>query len=1691
MSARRSIRDLGRETRSKFPGQFDDIPDDAALGRATKETYPDQHADVVDDDPFPDFSGPSQPNAPPAFRPPPTQGNVLSFGPPSPQQVQYARATTPKREPFRSTGADSALPLGPPPRSPGQVDPVRSRPGDDPYAAARLNIGADEALGAREAPGLAGAYEKHQIREVGAGAYQTLTGTDPDAPWNAPSSPVDSRFGGLNRAAVGLGMAFAPVALPLAAGAAPAATAAGAIAGMPIQAGVEHGLRYAGAGPGVSAAAGTLAGGWAGARAGRWAAGRFGGGVEPPPPVDDGSGVHVDPTRPRPTGPHHEPTPVSQARADDIEGSYYMMAQPMGDRPPYSFQEIPSLPTQSRATRPPGFQRLPPRQAPGAGPGPAAVPSAVPNETAGVAGATAPTGIPLELAAPPPYRPGLQPRQSASTIIPPSRQLGPAPIPTLPIQGAGPVQGSLLRAPVTYDPLGTSQIPGSPPGARPPIFPYDPYDPIQGPTPRPPTVLPRNAQGQPIWSENPTTTQQINLPEPMGPAAQGGGGLPRPAPLAPPGATAFLESPNPNPLSPSGLPGWDLRRNRMMAGDVAADPRSQLSQPGIAKPPSPAPLAPPAIGASPLPPPPAVPKAPLAPTTPPPRPVSALDLERLGMEPAPPTQAPPSGVLQLDPARRAKTLAELIAFRDGKKGYVGGGPGGQKAPTKFEDLPSESKLAIHRQIDQLKAADPSYVAPKPSVPAFAAAKARGLRDPTPSPSAAQIANPVTAPATTMTNGMKTGILTRLGDLAASVKNVAVRNFSNLERYGREPSAKATEAMGDNPAGAKTAYAIAQGIGAARTAAKVRMATWITDANKAAGHDANAAVNASPVQPALDAMTYSRIVGKGNQYERLANVIEQSSDPDLRTANETWLSDILGAVDSVAYDSPSGTYGSGMRGKVAEMMAEGKLDDARAYVSNAFRGLAATVRERQLPKFHDAMVEKHGKTFQEIIADPQVAAAIESWKGPNGPGSAFAKFHSLNDGFLSEDMGPLNAYIPMVNATEASKMAAKTGLASLSTMDDLIPPNPTNNFMTGLGTYEATVNEIRQKLGGAIAANSKGGLMKELRALGLSKPVAMEKALAAADAPPGAAPGAGTVITYIPPPGSKGASSQPRSWSGNDLVTVEIDPTNPKIKETMPNWLWKEIEPLYKKSDFGTRATRSVNPVTFEEEVHWKNLGDKIANAALATELYGPIDNAYHAANVVGGFLFSVPKIAQGPMGRLIANSPATKKLSLGLQVASDVIDTARGKGGTLDPKNSMDLNAMAELGLLPSKYLSSTTNKGTGAALQIPSGRTPGRAIEAAMYGPDGLDARLRLRAYRALKAMTPDGRTDTPEFHKAFEGLLIYNQTAQSRIERALKGSAAGQLMAPFVTAGFGFLKTGTKAVTGQNAMPYRFEHSAMLGPKYGAQDVPYPQYMMDKLEAQWSGGVLGATIMWMGMHKAVTGKDPWDDPSARLFEVPVPDSIRKSPQGKWYWGDNPKTQYMSMRFQTMAPVRGAQATGVKGFVDTRMIGGTPTQAVESGAKDMINAIAHPLLGGPLPSTAIPMILGNHAYLQSLRDANGRPQPQFLSTLPTYESLPKNILARGGRGLAGVNPLIEDAESGLMAAYPEFFGQIPGFEGAPDRYDEGQKALRTMMDYVFAGHAGKSRHLPAEQQRIIKQQIGMKKGEAKQTNQKRLLGAR
>lgn len=615
----------------------------------------------------------------------------------------------------------------------------------------------------------------------------------------------------------------------------------------------------------------------------------------------------------------------------------------------------------------------------------------------------------------------------------------------------------------------------------------------------------------------------------------------------------------------------------------------------------------------------------------------------------------------------------------------------------------------------------------------------------------------------------------------------------------------------------------------------------------------------------------------------------------------------------------------------------------------------------------------------------------------------AENHALNEGIFSDALGPLDTYYPLIGTPEKKPLAGQGRRTPYRK-----PRNIANYFATGLASgYNAGMEAFAGQLNQAIRANNKASLLVELQRQGLIRKLG-----------PGERAGDAIVVDGVEYPAARVEIRPDRMFYKAGKKPQYAPPQSGLI----PTWLEKELRPILE------REHRSEGTVR------------RIVDAVNAFSLVGPLDLVFHSTNVIGAMVSNTPFVGRDVVSKTIGNTPFTKLANAVIKIVNTEPTTAEAIA---------DLEQMAKLGLVPDRYGSETFSRRfaeqTGAKrkmvdvgpLSLPTGFGP------LLYGPRGLDVRARLIMYRLSHGINPLAK---PIEHAKFVNQLgNYVRETQGTIERAVKDAG----MAPFYTAGSTMLRNGINAWLGTSPPPGgQGSISRMLG---------------YKLAQQLSGGAVGMVALWALAYRAYDDEKrwPWEDPRAKLMQIPLKDEHRNSDLGKALYGERAGTAYVNLAFFSPLVSRGARALGITGAYEAGQLGATPGQMIEEAQRSSANAFIHPFTSGPLMRAPFVFATGAEPFVTTLRDDRGRFAPQFM---PVIAKAPPGLPTLAERGL--------EATLSLNAFFRDIAGAAGfGQEAQRQEYRKANRWLRVLADITVPRLVGQASDPMFQAARFARQQ--------------------
>jgi len=612
---------------------------------------------------------------------------------------------------------------------------------------------------------------------------------------------------------------------------------------------------------------------------------------------------------------------------------------------------------------------------------------------------------------------------------------------------------------------------------------------------------------------------------------------------------------------------------------------------------------------------------------------------------------------------------------------------------------------------------------------------------------------------------------------------------------------------------------------------------------------------------------------------------------------------------------------------------------------------------------------------EVLAHPELPSMLQAWD--TAMGQHLQASHLSNEGVLTNAVGPMGRYIPLVRDPEVESLRQFASDAP-STYGER--GNIANRFSTGAGQYTIDPEALMGRIGKMVRNNSTANLISEMQESGLLEPT--EARLGA--------PGLTMRFGERDLPATVEQSYQPlKVMSDGKMVSLPRRDANGEVipqNVLIPTAIREELNPILHFSN--------DQPNTLNRAAAWTA---KPLNWAAVKGWTEPLA---HARNLGSVATSQMPLAGTSLSNKLSALTAPT----FGAGIANEArnIDFK-------DPQTAADLVEIAKLGSMPSRAavgLNETAPIG-------PSKLKPKNLV----FGPEGLDLRLRLVMYRRLMALDPN--MPPAEVGRALDGFGTYTRGLSSQLERSLKDSG----ISPFATA------AKTKKLAGLRASTFQ---TPAAGADIGQQRLIAGIRNYISPIAMWYLGnkIFGANHQF-----------PGDDQDAKFMQT-------RLPGGAYFdWGGMSSADEMW------------KDLGLGGFHDALSAGATPGHAATYGLQDVVNRAAEPITGSPLVRFLSRLVLGAEPHA-SLMDQNGKPSVGLLPAIPNtgpelQDRLPMQVLTAllGTNSIAakignhfGVEPEYQhnrDEDKSNWAKYLELAGQtlLPGTisEGASpaDRSDQ------------------------------------------------------
>jgi N12 class adenine-specific DNA methylase len=679
---------------------------------------------------------------------------------------------------------------------------------------------------------------------------------------------------------------------------------------------------------------------------------------------------------------------------------------------------------------------------------------------------------------------------------------------------------------------------------------------------------------------------------------------------------------------------------------------------------------------------------------------------------------------------------------------------------------------------------------------------------------------------------------------------------------------------------------------------------------------------------------------------------------------------------------------------------------RALVMDTFEQAANAVTHVMTPE-----------EFDETRYTPAFQDALRIYK--DRVETPMRQAHLEHEGVLTDHLGPLNTYFPLVPVKPEKLPGAPARQAYAR------PANRFNNFATGLAEdYDTSMEAFAQRLTAGLRASGRAGFTDALKEAGLMQPLEN-----------GLGPDRNVIMwNGVPYYAVKRIVKDARTVVQNGKITHL-----PAEEMLLPAWLAGETDPILDKTgDYPPPDPKLKEIFDNLRQGRKPGLNDVVSIVARANDaaVSGVGEPVFHGMNLLGTIIANTPFLGKS-LGWKAASLPLVK---FGGTLAA-VLHTR-----TTAEQDAAELLEMAKLGMLPNKFGSVTYSRAyarqTGAKLKRLS-------LSPTLWGPSGADTRARLFMYRLAKQLwNMEGKSpdDYIGMHMFVNQLGIYSAPLASTVERAIKGSPLGRLVDPFVTAGLQMNRNGLHAVAGTGPLPKG-----------------RPGLRLWKL----LNSAIGIAAIAAFIHRMLNGQWPWEDQLGRLGEMAVRRENVTSPAGralyKQLYGDAP-VGYVKLNFFNPLAARGLRATGIKAAADTLLGGGAWWQGLEAAEKDWANSWSRPFLG-PVPRAALVGLTGHEPAVASFYDDRNDFRPllykaSFERNKGGYE-VAKRAAATAIELNSSLGGLLGDSGESL---FPELFG-------AP-RNDE-NAWVRMVFDLATPGLVGAAAN-PAKEQYYLRRQAAL-----------------
>jgi hypothetical protein len=556
-------------------------------------------------------------------------------------------------------------------------------------------------------------------------------------------------------------------------------------------------------------------------------------------------------------------------------------------------------------------------------------------------------------------------------------------------------------------------------------------------------------------------------------------------------------------------------------------------------------------------------------------------------------------------------------------------------------------------------------------------------------------------------------------------------------------------------------------------------------------------------------------------------------------------------------------------------------------------------------------------FDEMLADPHVQRAITAYKENAEP--AMRDIHEEHEGILSRNLGPVagGTYFPLVPIKEEEHPGG-VGIKP----PYIKPKNQANRMATGLSTdYDPTLPTFRKTLERRTHASAKFDLLRQTEETGWFNPIGR-------DADP-------RIFT------DKYGNEWPGAVREMAPGKVLIRPGQKAIPVgkrygVMPKILASELDIILEGPDYDEPAN-GLNTA-----IHAMN---RMALAGAAV-----MESVFHGKNLAGGIVQNMPAVLT-TLGKL-----GYRKFVADSEKIADVLNSE-----PTPTSFAQDLVKMARLGILADRFGEMSYSKKMADLLGEDSSLVHRISLAPLLFGPNGLDVMARWLLFKAKESLDP--KYTPREMIDYVNQLGIYVNGQQSEVVKFLRAKGFN----PFAVAGVAGLGRGLRTfIGGKPPVSYQTSPAKHIG---------------WRLLHLLTVGMVGSIIYWELTHRAVRGKSPIGDVTAKEGKIPITGDIRKQP---WAQKIAPGggTLYLDMQYLNPDIGRGLRATGLQGGFETANKGGNSQQIAEAALVDVLNAWTAPLMG-PAVKAGIAALAGVEPHIDSMIDSRGGNALDVMSSIP------------------------------------------------------------------------------------------------------------